>query len=352
MKEQLIGEVTNYILKICPDAKVQEIKTNLVMILREYSVGPTETALAIRNEDKNAWFLQKFLINKTVKGLTEKTLKVYQQEIARALNEIGKNADDIEADDIRLFLALKERRDGWSKTTCNNTLRYLRTFFAFLALEEFISKNPTAKIDNIKVEKVQRKAFQEIEVETLRSACKNERETLIVEMLLSTGCRVSELVNIKISELEGDQVVVHGKGKKDRTVYLTAKAQLALQNYLAFRKDSNPWLFPKLMSITEAAKKGLTNKLLEGYKYPKVIIEGHSDTGTIESTVRKIGKRCGVRNVHPHRFRRTCATYALRHGMPIEQVSKMLGHEQINTTQIYLDQDERMVKAAHQRYVI
>ena len=57
-------------------------------------------------------------------------------------------------------------------------------------------------------------------------------------------------------------------------------------------------------------------------------------------------------DVHPHRFRRTCATMALKRGMPIEQVSKMLGHEQLTTTQIYLDLDERSLEIAHEKYVL
>ena len=67
--------------------------------------------------------------------------------------------------------------------------------------------------------------------------------------------------------------------------------------------------------------------------------------------IRKIGERAGVK-AHPHKFRRTCATFALRRGMPIEQVSKMLGHESVETTQIYLDLSEQDLKAAHKKFVI
>ena len=88
------------------------------------------------------------------------------------------------------------------------------------------------------------------------------------------------------------------------------------------------------------------------YKEPDLVANEPSDTGNIETTVRRIGRRAGVENTHPHRFRRTCATFALRRGMPIEQVSRMLGHQQISTTQIYLDLTEEELEQAHRRYVV
>ena len=350
MKEELAQRILNSIIGQVDDP--ERVKGDILIILKDYSISPAETALSIRNEDKNNWYLQRFIIAKTVKGCTEKTLNVYKNEIKKALDSIGKNAEEITADDIRLFLAIKERKEGWSRTTCDNTLRFLRSFYNYLTVEELIDKNPTLKIDKIKSPKVQRKAFEELEVEKIRDVCRNTKETVVIELLLSTGCRVSELVGVKISEVNANQVLVHGKGQKDRTVYLNAKAVLAVQKYLAERKDNNPYLFPKVIFGNEAGNKGKMKKLREAWKYPELIIEGHMDKSSVEQMVRRIGKRAGVDNVHPHRFRRTCATYALRHGMPIEQVSKMLGHEQLDTTKIYLDQDEKLLEEAHRRYVV
>ena len=77
----------------------------------------------------------------------------------------------------------------------------------------------------------------------------------------------------------------------------------------------------------------------------------HVDKSTIESHIRKLGRKAGVENTHPHRFRRTGATFALRRGMPIEQVSKLLGHESLETTQIYLDISESELEQSHKKYV-
>lgn len=108
--------------------------------------------------------------------------------------------------------------------------------------------------------------------------------------------------------------------------------------------------FAKGISVEKMKTKG--NPAL-WYKNPKCVEEnGHTDPGSIEGTVRKLGKRAGVENCHPHRFRRTCATFALRRGMPIEQVSKMLGHSSIATTQIYLDLSEEELQQAHKKFVV
>ena len=146
-------------------------------------------------------------------------------------------------------------------------------------------------------------------------------------------------------------MIVHGKGDKDRTVYLTAKCMIAIQNYLNEREDDIDWLFPGGLGLDEDPSHG-TRKARKGwYKHAELLKDKPINTSSIEATVRKIGKRAGVPNTHPHRFRRTCATMALHRGMPIEQVSKMLGHEQITTTQIYLDLSEKDLELAHRKYV-
>ncbi len=324
-----------------------DIARDLVIILSDYEITPRETAVAARCGDRNRYFMQKFMVAKTVKGCTDRTLKLYRTEIWRILSNIGKPADEITADDIRLYLALRQKRDGISRTTANNELRYLRSFFGWLSVEELVPRNPVAKIEPIKCEKSKKSAFTELEVEKLRDACLNTWETAVLETLLSTGCRVTELVNIRIDDLENGQLVVHGKGNKDRTVYLNAKALIAVDKYLRERGDSNPWLFPGGFFGSPR------NDARNWYKYPeRVDRERHCDIGSIRSKMGSVGKRAGVQNVHPHRFRRTCATFALRRGMPIEQVSKMLGHEQIGTTQIYLDLSEEDLRQAHKKYVI
>lgn len=343
---ELIDEIMVSIEDYVTDSMA--VSNCLYIILEGYDIQKKSTELAEYKPESNIYLVKKFLVAKKIKGCTDKTLRFYGNEIPRALEAIGKPAIDITADDIRLWIAYRMREV--SLTTCNNELRCLRSFFAFLNAEGLIPKNPTVNINTIKQPKTQKEAFLDSEIVRMRDHLKTSRDKCIFEMLISTGCRVSELVQIKLSDIEDDKITVHGKGNKDRIVYLNAAAQYALHNYQNERKDVSEWLFPKKKESVNL--KQLRRKNIENWwQNPKYIdVDNHMDKGTVEHRIRMLGRKLDIK-AYPHKFRRTCATNALRAGMPIEMVSKMLGHEQISTTQIYLDLKEDDLKAMHQRYV-
>lgn len=338
-------------MPLVPD--VSDAKAALYIITNKYEIMSRSTELSVVNGDRNEDLLGRFIISKTVKGCTERTLKAYQVSIKHILQAIGKTATEITADDIRFYMAIRKKRDGVTDITIGNEIRNLSSFFRWMTAEEYILKNPMNRIDRIKARKIRKEALTDMEVEKLRVAAVGERENAIIEMLLSTGCRVSEIVQIALDEIVGDRILVHGKGKKDRYVYLNARAMLAMQMYLRKRKDRNPYLFPRCKSVTEMNKKGRSHRIMKDWWMDsRNVDEGHISNSAIEQILRKIAKRAGVQRANPHKFRRTCATMALRRGMPIEQVSKMLGHEEISTTQIYLDLTEDELAQAHKKYVI
>ena len=263
--------------------------------------------------------------------------------------------DEITADDIKLYLAKKLRVDKVAKTTVDNSRRALSSFYAWMVKNEHITSNPMNKVEVMKYSKPKKRAFSDMDVELLRNNCRSERETMVVEVLLSTWVRVSELCQIRIDEIETDKVLVHGKGEKDRTVFLNAKAQLAIKNYLDKRKDNNPYLLPKakftcnVKMYSKGVPKARQNTW---YESPDLVAEdGYADKGTVEDMVRKLGKRACVKNTYPHRFRRTGATFALRSGMPFMTVSKLLGHANISVTQVYLDITDEELENEHGKYV-
>lgn len=329
-----------------------ESKYDLYMILNNVEITSRCTEVAELKEDRNEMLLKKFLVAKNVKGCTPRTIRYYRISIKKILEQIGKTVDDITTDDIRYYMALRLRRDKVSRVTLGNEIRNLSSFFQWLYAEEIIRRNPMNKVDRIKIQKTSKEAFTEMEIEKLRSAAEGEKNKMIIELLLSTGCRVSELVQIQISEIEEDRILVHGKGQKDRFVYMNAKAQLAVENYLKERKDRNPYLLPRMIPVTSKLGKNIEQKRMKDWwKKPELIDEGHADKGTVEVITRRLAQKTGIERANPHKFRRTCATMALRRGMPIEQVSKMLGHEEISTTQIYLDLTEDELALAHKKYV-
>lgn len=344
-REELYGE-------LCILVEDNEIRQRIYIAMDKYEIEKRTTEIALVQQDRNEYCVKKFIVGKTVKGCTERTVKLYKTEITKILEKIGKTVDEITSDDIKLYIAVRTVRDKVSKTTVGNEIRYMKSFFDYLCTEEEIERNPMCKVETIKKEKTKKEAFTEVEIEKMRDKIQNTLEKAIFEMLLSTGCRVSELVSIKWEDIHEDGVKIMGKGRKERIVYLNAKAQVALQNYRKDRKDKNPYVFCGGKNIRQMSKQGIKKeKMAEWYKNPELIEDGSLDKGTVEEKIRKLGKKTGC-NAYPHKFRRTCATFALRRGMPIEQVSKMLGHESIETTQIYLDLSEEDLKMAHRKYVI
>jgi site-specific recombinase XerD len=348
MLMELIDKIMSQISDYVTDPMV--VSNCLYIAMQDYSITKKTTELTEYVPDSNEILIKKFLVSKKIKGCTDRTLLYYGNELPKILERIGKNVIDVKVDDIRLWIALR-LRDGVSATTIGNEKRVLSSFFTWLHGEDIIHKNPMVAIDTMKQKKTQKEAFKDDEVVAMRNLLVTSREKAIFELLLSTGCRVSELVGIKLDEIQEDcSILVHGKGQKDRYVYMNANAKFAYQQYMNDRKDHSIWLFPRMISIqSEEFRKGKGMK--DWYKNPKLVNEAeHADKGTIEFNVRKWGKKCNVR-AYPHKFRRTCATNALRNGMPIEMVSRMLGHSNIGTTQIYLDLNDDQMKLMHERYV-
>lgn len=347
MKDEVINAIVVMLSELGVDTG--DIANRLYVLLKDVEISRAETALALRDDVQNEVLLKQFLAAKAVKGCTKNTIKVYGVVLKNIFKRFNKTCTEWTSNDIRVYIAYRLTQDHVSKSFVNTEIRYMRSFFAWLFAEEIVQRNPMNKIDQVKVQKTKKKAFTDIEIEKLREACQTAMETALIEVLLSTGCRASEVSAIQLSEIEEDKVLVHGKGNKDRIVYLNAKAQIAIAKYLNERSDTNPCLFPQGIRFVD-------DKKLNGnpfwYRKPELVGEGQRDKGGFEATVRKIGKRAGVDNVHPHRFRRTCATMALRRGMPLELVSKMLGHEQISTTQIYLDLSEHELEEAHKKFVV
>lgn len=355
MREKLEMEILNIFLPYREKLPFEDVKARLTIILSEYEVESRKTELMVCDEDKNKKYLALFLASKAAGGRTDRTLKSYKNYLSRIFMTIGKTADEITSEDIKLYLAKKLRVDKISKTSVDNERRALSSFYGWMCNNEHLTKNPMNKVEVMKYSKPKKKAFTDMEVEKIRGACSSERETAIVEILLSTWCRVSELCGIRIDEIEDDKVIVHGKGEKDRTVFLNAKAQMAIVNYLSKRKDTNPYLFPrsaKSGSIVEFTKNKPREEQNKWYEDAKLVsADEPCDKGTIEGIVRRLGQKAGVKNVHPHRFRRTGATFAVKAGMPYMTVSKLLGHANIAVTQVYLDINDEDLESEHGKYV-
>lgn len=328
-KESLINKIVGDLENDLDPEQLRKVNMLLLMHLDSFDLVKTSTDVVIYDERSDAAAYHQFMVSKKIQGLSEGTLKLYMQTINFFMNKLRKPFKDITTNDIRLFIANREIQDRISKGTLARERGCIVRFFHWLYIEEFIDRDPGARVEKIKVPKRRKQEFSELEVEKLRSATANSKESLVIELLLSTGCRVSELVSLNFRDYdqENDSITVIGKGNKQRTLYLNAKAKMALNHYL---KD-----VPHI-----------TGPLFFGQTVGKEMT-----SAGVQKLVKRLGERAGVANVHPHRFRRTAATLARRHGMPIELVMNFLGHESIDTTLKYSMIGDEELKLSHQKFV-
>ena len=309
--------------------KEQSDKLKLVLIqcLKDYDVVPKSTEIVIPYQAENMEFLKRYFAWKSTEGMSEKSLRQYKFIIDKALNEIRKPIPEITEDDIFMFLSMV-KYNGSKDTYIRNLRNALSAFFNWLSSKGLIKSNPMNGISAIKVDKTIKEAFTDVELEQLRRATDNDRDLAIVELLYSSGMRISEMIQLNRSDIDfiNKVVKVYGKGGKERRVYISSTAAYYLENYLKSRTDSDFALFV-------------------GLRKPHTRI----DVKAVQNMLKKLGRITGIEKVHPHRFRRTLATNLLRKGMAIEEVSMILGHEKLDTTMVYCNINQDAVKNEYMR---
>jgi len=284
----------------------------------------------IRKQVDNSEYLKMFLDAKKVEGCSERTLQYYRVTIERMIKSTSVPVRKITTEDMRYYLSEYQKLNNCGKVTVDNVRRNISSFFSWLEEENHILKSPMKRIHKIKTNQQVKDIITDEEIEKLRDGCSCNRDLAMVDLLYSTGIRVGELVNLNIADIdfEAREGVVFGKGGKERKVYFDAKAKLHLQAYIEERNDNNPALFVTLDSPHDRLK-----------------ISG------VEIRIRELGRSINLMRIHPHKFRRTMATRAIDKGMPIEQVQRILGHSQIDTTMQYAMVNQSNVKKSHQRFI-
>ena len=279
----------------------------------------------------NIEYMDMFISAKRIEGCSERTLAYYKTTIEHMLSIIVTPLRQIQTDDLRAYLAEYQLRNNCSKTTVDNIRRNLSSFFSWLEAEDYIIKSPIRRIHKIRTGSKVKETLSEECIEKLRDSCLQIRDLAMIDLLYSTGIRVGELVNLNINDInfEERECIVYGKGNKQRKVYFDAKTKVHLKRYLEQRSDYSEALFVTLDSPFERLK-----------------ISG------VEIRLRKLGRLASLdQRVHPHKFRRSMATRAIDKGMPIEQVQKLLGHQQIDTTMHYAMVNQSNVKISHRKFI-
>ena len=303
-----------------------EATGRVMKITAEVLDGFEMTEHAAEEEIRKDDLLEMYIAALKVEGRSQKTVDRYRYIIERMKKDAGVPTRKITVYHLRAWIASEKERG-----ICDQTLEGYReifsAYFNWLQRESMIERNPAANLGSIKCPKKTKQIYSAVDLEKLRQECRTPRDRAIVTFLGATGCRISEAtgLNRDAVDLNNLECVVHGKGNKDRTVYLDPVAGMFLQEYLSGRNDTEEALF-----------------IGKGGKRLK--------PGGVRAMLKELGERAHVEHVHPHKFRRTLATNLSKHGMPIQEVASVLGHEKLDTTMKYVVLDNENTKNSYKRF--
>ncbi|APQ97816.1 site-specific tyrosine recombinase/integron integrase [Clostridium botulinum] len=323
-KEEVVIKLVGKLSLEIPDIDQLKVRNIVEEVLYRYSILPEETGLVSGDIEEKPRI---YLASKKLDGLSIKTLKNYRYNLIIFGDYLRKPLAAINTMDLRMFLAV--RCKSMKATSVNGQISILKSFFAWLHDEEYIPKNPAKKLKQTKEPKRLRHAMTEEEVELLRQASKTDRERALIEFLISTGCRLSEVVGVNKDDINWHEMSLNviGKGNKERKVYFSTKAKILLKKYLLTREDNNEALF-----VTS--------------KRPHGRLGGRS----IQREIKKIAKRAEIdKSIYPHLFRHSFATCKINSGMPLPVLQHIMGHENPSTTQVYAQLSEENIKYEYKK---
>lgn len=324
--EQLLSEIVLSLHELLPALDYGRVQNSLSSVLSNYKVEVQEEYI-LRSDFPEK--IKLFISSKKVEGLSDSTLEGYKIELRLFSAVVDKKVEHITSGDIRLYLGSLE---GLKMSTIGKKLNVLRTFFGFLMAEEMIQRDPTLKIKQPKEEKRMGKALSIEELEMMRESCDTIRQRAFLEVFYATGCRLSEIQNLNIADIDKQNMSckVIGKGDKEREVYFSYKAMFHLRKYLLTRNDDEP----SLMASIRKPYRRLSKR-------------------AIQDEIKKIAKNAGLEHkVTTHVLRHTFATLTLNNGADIVAVQELLGHSSPDTTLRYARITEERKREQHKKYLV
>lgn len=304
--------------------------------LENYDIKEVDTStrkISENSKQDNADIVEMFCDAKKVEGKSDKTLYNYRNEVNKMFNHVRKHYSNITTYDIRSYMSYRKESDNLQSVSIQNIRQYLMSFFKWLTREEFISINPMEKIDVIKVEQKLIDTLSDEEAEIIRCACTSERDLAIVDLLSGSAMRVSELCALNKSDVNfiTKEITVFGKGKKERTCFMTGRAKVHLMWYLESRVDDNEALF-----VT--SKKPYSRLTKNGVEY---ILRNIAQASKIPT-----------KRLYPHLYRKTVASNMLKRGADPSTIQNILGHKSVDTTlSVYCKVDKENIKHEHSKYI-
>ena len=337
MLEKILQSVLESMTPELKPEQLEKLENVLYIQFHGKKVVEDKNELVETGVDGDIAKINMFLGSKKTTGRADGTLQQYSREIYNMLDFLGKRLEDITAMDLRYYYAVMRERRGIQMSTMQTRIHYLSSFWDFLTLEKLVPDNPVRRIGGLKVETTVKKPYAPEELEALRLHCDRSRDRALVEFLLATGLRVSEVCKLDVGNIDFYRMefYVMGKGGKERLCLFDDVAKFHLKRYLRdrMRKErvSEEELQDRPLFVTVKAP------------YQRMTVAG------VQYMLKELGRKAAVENVHPHRFRRTFATDMIGRGMKVEQVMKLMGHAKIETTMIYVTVKESNVRETYRR---
>lgn len=329
-KEMVINKIIQSTQEFLEVQQLNKLKLILTIHFAKLCIEESKNEVIIYDETSDLAAYKQYFVSLKLRGLADGTINLAMRTIDHFNRYMRKPFKEVTTNDIRLYIASRDMEHHVSKATLNRERGAICRFYQWLFDEEYITKNPARRVEAIKVEKRLKKAFTPVEVELMRNACIKPKEKAVFELLLSTGCRVTELTLLSMEnyDQQSGSITVIGKGNKERRVFVNARAKVAIDNYL----KAKPHIVGPIICGLHGVGTGMTSN-------------------GIQKMVKEIAKRAGVAHAHPHKFRRTAATFAIKQGMEINNVRIFLGHSDIGTTQGYIDVSGMDFKQVHERFI-
>lgn len=323
-KLHLLNEINTVVKMAANTVDETRLAHYLDDLLSNYDVIQKDTET---HRDDNEDYIHMYLSSIKIENYSEHTLKNYRYELYRFVKFINKSLLKATTADVRQYLAAHAHLKS---STIVTKMDIISSMYAWLVKEEELLKNPCVKIKRPKLPKKVREGLTIIELEQVRAACKNIRQRALIEVFYSTGCRLDELCKLNIGDIdwEHSSAIVHGKGNKERRVFLSEKAKYYLKKYLESREDECP-------ALITSERKPIRRLTHEGIQYQ----------------IKKIRLASGIsKSLHPHILRHTFAQLSLDAGMEIADLQSLMGHESAETTARYATVSEERKRNAFNRF--
>lgn len=338
MLEEILMDVVQAMSNSLDEEQLDKLQNVLYIKFHGKQIMEEKNELQATGTDSDTVKVRLFVASKKVSGRQDNTLAQYVREISSCRNALNKNIEDITTMDLRWYFGMLRERNGISMVTLQGRMRYLNSFWSFLQKENMVAENPIARIESLRIESTIKQAFSAKEMEALKLSCNRSRDRALIEFLYATGVRVSELCSLKVGDIDlyKQEFKVMGKGRKERHLYISDVACFHLFRYFKERMSREG------VTIEELAERPLFASVKQ--PYTGITVAG------VQYLVKQLGRKAGVGNVHPHRFRRTFATDLLNRGMRIEEVMTLMGHTKIETTLIYCNIKQDNVRESYRKY--